>query len=71
LIFTPILNMCYGRLKKRIFNLYVNGVPREGMMDDERELQGPRAACSAMERRSRIGSTMPQAADCACKVWWI
>jgi alpha-glucosidase (family GH31 glycosyl hydrolase) len=67
LIFTPFLNMRHGRLKKRIFNLYVNSVPRERMMDDERELQGPRAACSATGRRSRFGSTMPQAASGACE----
>jgi len=40
LIFTPFLNTRHGRLKKRLFNLYLHSVPRERMMDDERDLPG-------------------------------
>ncbi len=40
LIFTPFLNTRHGRLKKRIFNLYIHSVPSERLMDDERDLAG-------------------------------
>jgi alpha-glucosidase (family GH31 glycosyl hydrolase) len=40
LIFTPFLNTHHGRLKKRIFNLYIHSVPNERLMDDERDLPG-------------------------------
>jgi alpha-glucosidase (family GH31 glycosyl hydrolase) len=40
LIFTPFLNTRHGRLKRRISNTYIHSVPRERMMDDERDLEG-------------------------------